>query len=138
MPHFRTNKPSPSGAPKTSTAKALPEFASTWSQEQGRSSEQKAAGYYEKLGFQIQGRNQKIFGVEVDLILQREHWVLVEVKTLGHLENLSYRLSRKQKSRLLKVRHRFEDQMQQAVELRVLYVTEDSLLELSIEDHDWV
>jgi len=73
--------------------------------------------------------------VEVDLIVYCEHWVLVEVKSITDFDNLSYRLNHKQKKRLLRVRHLFEDQTQQSVELRVLYVSGEKFLELAIEDH---
>lgn len=73
----------------------------------------------------------------MDLLIYREHWVLVEVKSIADLDNLSYRLSHKQKKRLLKVRHLLEDQTQKPVELRVFYVSREQHLELTIEDHGW-
>ena len=113
----------------------MQECANISARQQGQKSEIQALEYYQRRGFQISGQNQKLFGVEVDLIVYCEHWVLVEVKSITDFDNLSYRLNHKQKKRLLRVRHLFEDQTQQSVELRVLYVSGEKFLELAIEDH---
>ncbi len=82
-------------------------------------------------------RNIRIAGIEIDLVLKREHWLLVEAKSLSHSDGIHFRLNFKQRLRLERARHIFEDQKAQSVELRVAYaLPSGEIIDLSLEDHD--
>ncbi len=82
----------------------------------------------------MHARNHEVAGVEIDLILKREAWTLVEVKALQIDENISFRLSFSQQKRLLYARQAWQSRYQQAVALRVAFVSPGQILDLGIED----
>ena len=81
-------------------------------------------------------RNFRFAGIEIDLILKKKHWLLVEVKSLSDPDKIHFRLNFRQRLRLQRARHIFEDQKAQPVELRVAYVLpSEAIIDLSMEDH---
>lgn len=114
----------------------MQESKSISSKSQGQWFEDRATDFYKKQNYQIVSRNKRISKIEVDLILYKEHWVLVEVKSLRHFDEISFRLSYKQKKRLLFARQYFsESKGGESVELRCLFISrQGKFIELSIED----
>ncbi len=78
--------------------------------------------------------NRQVAGVEVDLIFKRDHWLMVEVKTLKNMENLHYRLSEKQKQRLLRARQVWQSRTDSPVQLVLALVHAGEVIEVPIED----
>jgi Holliday junction resolvase-like predicted endonuclease len=106
------------------------------SQLHGRQCENRALEHYLSRGYELLARNQKIRGVEIDLILRAHNIVLVEVKSLASRDQLHFRLSFRQQRRLLEARQYYENLKSCLVELRVAYVGADQqIMELRIEDH---
>lgn len=119
---------------KKSTAVHLPVLRNISSSKQGQYCERIAQEYFQKKFYRIVGANQKIAGVEVDLILFKGIFTLVEVKSLGNTDEISFRISKKQIKRLLFARDYFSQLKDQAVELKVLFVMAEDNIELDIED----
>lgn len=137
-PQLITNKRLRNWVQNTFIADLLPELKNTWANSdnlrKGQKSEDLVLKHYLALGYQLIGRNQKIGGVEVDLVLFKSHHLLVEVKTLRNCEEMAFRLKKAQTNRLLFARKWFEDYSAECVELRVAFVIENDVLELGIED----
>lgn len=84
------------------------------------------ARYFRRRGYRVLGRNNRVCGVEIDLVLFREHFVFVEVKSLSRVENIDFRLSYGQTRRLLRARQCYQDRHDCLVELVVVFVLPDS------------
>jgi len=70
----------------------------------GHNNETVVADYLESKGWEVILRNQRLFGVEIDLIAKKKtSYILVEVKSLNSEFYLEKIISLKQKQRLKKV-----------------------------------
>ena len=104
--------------------------------EKGYRCENQALEYFQKKGFRLVNRNFKVARIEVDLILKKQHWLLVEVKSLRRCDEIHFRLSEKQSLRLQRARNIFQEQKNEPVQLVVAYVLPSgSVISLPIEDH---
>ncbi len=102
----------------------------------GKNSEEIALKYFLNLSYQLIAKNFKISGVEIDLILFKHHYYLIEIKSLRSLSEIHFRLHRRQKERLMRARNIFEEKTNQLVELKVFYVLDQGeYLLIDIADH---
>jgi hypothetical protein len=85
-------------------------------------------------GFQLIGSNKKWGGVEVDLLLFKNHYHLVEVKSLRCLEEMPFRVSIKQKQRLLWVRAMLQETQQMEVQLHFAFVHNKGIFIHTVDD----
>lgn len=69
--------------------------------QNGKWAEQETIIYYEKKGYQLKWQRKKIANIEVDLIFKnKNHYLMVEVKTAGYSLSLENYFTEKQKKRL--------------------------------------
>lgn len=67
--------------------------------------------FFKQNRYRCVAHRKKIYGVEIDFIFEKQNIIsFVEVKSLQSLDRLQYRLSYKQKNRLLRARLWFENQ----------------------------
>jgi len=87
-----------------------------------------ARKHFETKGFQVLSQNAKYFGTEIDLVLGNPDgdFVIVEVKSLKNPSLWHFRLTQKQKMRLLRVHRQWVGRWRRPVELLLALVTEDS------------
>lgn len=104
------------------------------STSKGRLSEEQVLNHYLNQGYQFYCRNQKIAGVEVDLVFYKKAWFLIEVKTLRSHDEAHFRLHLKQQKRLLWARQFWQEHRGEDVILRVVFVTPEEIIDLAIED----
>lgn len=72
--------------------------------------------------------------MEVDLLLFKDHYLMVEVKTLRSLDEMGFRVSQKQRSRLEFARHFLEDLKNKSVLLKYAFVCRTEIVVLGTED----
>lgn len=119
------------------TDQALPELKSLSSKERGSFCEEKVLQHFRSQGFKLVQRNQKIIGIEIDLIFYFKNYIMVEVKSLSSFEQIAFRLKKSQKSRLLRAREYFQSYKQEPVELLVAFVSlKEEVLVLDIADFE--
>ena len=100
----------------------------------GAHAEERAQRYFCSQGFELLAQNQKITGVETDLIFYKNHYVIVEVKSLRCWDEIHFRLSNKQVKRLLFARSQLEAFKNEKVELKFAFVGKDDIVLLCPED----
>jgi len=98
-----------------------------WSHERGLDAESKVIRYFLDQNYELLFQRLKTPFAEVDLVFLAPDgfWLMVEVKSLQQDHFLTYRISRRQKQRLLNARHFLQDRFQELVELHWAFVTGD-------------
>jgi Holliday junction resolvase-like predicted endonuclease len=104
--------------------------------KQGRICERLAAKHYTNQGWEIWAHNHKLGGIELDLILFRNFWRIVEIKSVSSWDNLELRLSRRQTQRLTRALYYMQERVSEPVDLKVLYVGPRQCVELPLEEHN--
>ena len=92
-------------------------------QNRGAYCESLVLNKYLREGYSFVGKNQKIFGVEVDLILFKEIFFFIEVKSLSDESNMSFRLTNRQRDRLHYAQVEYSSQVGALVETHVCFVS---------------
>ena len=88
----------------------------------GRLCEQQALAFFEERGWRLVAQNQRVKGVEIDLILQKPSaFLLVEVKSDNAFRK-DHPLSREQKQRLQKAFTVFCEQQKKPVYIQLAIV----------------
>ena len=88
----------------------------------GEICEKSALSFFQKKGWELVAKNQRLEGVEVDLILEKpDSYMLVEVKS-DNLWRREHPLSKKQKNRLLKAFSSFCEQHKKPVQIQLAIV----------------
>ena len=105
------------------------------SQRFSRLTEFKALQFFIEQDYKLFYFRKKIFHTEVDLLLwsPEDHITIVEVKTLSHESLLPFRITLKQKNRLLQVRQKMENDYRLPVELLYAFVTESEVITISAQ-----
>jgi len=130
-----TKRRSLSSDHKGSTDAASLECASISASERGLWAEDQALCVFLKQGYSLRGRRQKIAGIEIDLILWRQGWLLLEVKALSHEDRMPNRVSQSQLRRLGLALEIFRQRVEEPVVMGAVYVQSASLRFLRLEDH---
>ena len=90
----------------------------------GQLCEQKALAFFQKKGWQLVAKNQRLGGVEIDLILEKPStYLLVEVKS-DNLWRREHPFSKTQKERLLKAFSIFCEQHKKPTQIQLAIVDE--------------
>lgn len=76
---------------------------------------------------------EKWAGVELDLIFKKDHYKIIEVKSIRHFDEVSFRVHPKQIQRLLFAREILQETKQSAVELEFAFVCKEEILYLPVE-----
>ena len=88
----------------------------------GKLCEQKALVFFQKKGWKLIAKNQRIKGIEVDLILEKSNiYLLVEVKS-DNLWRREFPINIKQKRRLLEAFSVFCEQQEKQVQIQLVIV----------------
>ena len=88
----------------------------------GEICEQNALTFFQKKGWQLAAKNQRLGGVEIDLILEKPNtYLLVEVKS-DNLWRHEHPISKKQKERLLKAFAIFCEQHKKPTQIQLAIV----------------
>ncbi|NQZ20082.1 MAG: YraN family protein [Bdellovibrionales bacterium] len=106
----------------SNTAPPSPELKNSFAKQRGDDCQKLAKKFLIHQGYELIKENKKIFGVEIDLIFFKKHFVFVEVKSLAHEDYQPFRLSHKQRQRLLRSQALYSSLTNQVVELWVAYV----------------
>ena len=103
--------------------------------QKGKLSEERAWKYFENKGYQLIDRNVQLYGVEVDLILEKNNTLyIVEVKT-NNLWRLECPLSSIQRNRLKEVALTLSNSRQCAVRLFLAVVSRNKQVQIfSLDD----
>ncbi len=91
-------------------------------QKKGAFCEDTALAFFQKQGWQLHGRNQKVVGVEIDLIMKKpKSWLLVEVKS-DNAWRREQPMSRRQRERLSRAFSAFCERSDQPVQILLAIV----------------
>ena len=104
------------------------------SAHKGYLAETRAIHFLSAQNYKLIDRNRKINGVEIDIIMFRDIYYLFEVKSIRSFEEMYFRVSRRQMSRLEYARFSYEDFSQSLVCLKFVFVCADQILLLNQED----
>ncbi len=86
-----------------------------------------------KKNWNLIGEREKWAGVELDLILKKSHYKILEVKSIRHFDEVSFRVHPKQIQRLLFARETLQEAKQSLVELEFAFVCGEKILYLPVE-----
>jgi len=107
-----------------------------WSLQKGKNSEEIAQKYFANLSYQLIAKNFKVSGIEIDLILFKNHYYFIEIKSLRDSSEIHFRLNHRQKERLMRARNIFQEKTNHLVELKVFYILNGGQnLLIDISDH---
>lgn len=96
----------------------------------GIRNEDYVASFLKAKGWLIQSRNQKIEGIEVDIIAKKQkQYLLVEVKSLYHEDYLENILSQKQKERLIQASLALQGKLQENTEITLATVNQNKKIQ---------
>ena len=88
----------------------------------GQICEQKALAFFQKKGWKLVAKNQRLGGVEIDLILEKTTgYLLIEVKS-DNLWRREYPINKKQKERLSKAFSIFCEQHKKPTQIQLAIV----------------
>ncbi|WP_415063723.1 YraN family protein [Bdellovibrio sp.] len=123
---------SPSPASKSSSANSKDIY---WAHQRGLDSEKHVQKFYEEKGYKLLEQRLKTPFAEIDLIFKTPegHALMVEVKTTNLSEFQNYRISRKQKARLLRALQFLTNRLDSLVEVHWAFVTKEGVVTV-IED----
>lgn len=98
-----------------------------WAHQRGLDSEKIVQNFYQKKGYELLGQRVKTPFAEVDLIFQtpQGHALMVEVKTSNLSEFQNYRISYKQKNRLLRALQFLSVRLDVLIEVHWAFVTKE-------------
>lgn len=98
-----------------------------WAHQRGLDSEKIVLNFYQKKGYELLGQRVKTPFAEVDLIFQtpQGHALMVEVKTSNLSEFQNYRISYKQKNRLLRALQFLSVRLDVLIEVHWAFVTKE-------------
>ncbi|MGZ3790708.1 MAG: YraN family protein [Bdellovibrio sp.] len=121
-----------------STSKNLPSKNNNepyWAHKRGLDSEKFVQDFYKLKGYELLAQRVKTPFAEVDLLLRAPegHLLMVEVKTTNLSEFQNYRITIKQKKRLLRALHFLAERLEVLVEVHWAFVTKEGEITV-IED----
>lgn len=102
----------------------------------GLNSENKVISYMQRQGWRLLHHRFKTKLAEIDLIFQKDReFKMVEVKSIASWDFVSYRISKKQKQRLIRVFHCFQQRYALDISLELALVPADGdILFIEIEN----
>lgn len=119
--------------PALNTAKPLRELKSSssarseihWAHQRGLDSEELVQKYYINKGYELLAQRVRTPFAEVDLLFRAPegHVLMVEVKTTNLADFQPFRISRKQKARLVRALYFLADHLDSLVEVHWAFVT---------------
>lgn len=98
-----------------------------WAHKRGLESEKYVQKYYEKRGYELLAQRLKTPFAEVDLIFKTPegHALMVEVKTTNLSEFQNFRISQRQKNRLIRALQFLTARLDSLVEVHWAFVTKE-------------